>query len=101
MAIHGQDSLWVGIFTPMSTHTIEEAQANLAELIDRARNGEEVVIMREGRAVARLNGIPQAAPKPITQEAIDWLDRNRVGSVMPDEDAGAFVSRMRDEDWAR
>ena len=86
----------------MSTHTIAEAQEKLPELIARARNGEEVVITDAGKPVARLNGLPKTQPgRQITPEDIEWLDRNRVGTIMPDEDAGAFVSRMRDEDWAR
>ena len=85
----------------MSTHSVAEAQDKLSELIDRARKGEEVVITRDGQVVARLNGVShRTGPKKITQEAIDWLDAHRVGSIVPEEDAGAFVSRMRDEDWA-
>jgi len=37
----------------------------------------------------------------ITQEDIDWLDQHRVKGKMPTEDAGTFVSRMRDEEWQR
>ena len=32
------------------------------------------------------------------KESLDWLDKVRVGRAS-EEDAGAFVSRMRDEDW--
>ncbi len=38
----------------MSTVTIEEAQAQLAELIEKLRPGEEVLITRDQRPVARL-----------------------------------------------
>jgi antitoxin (DNA-binding transcriptional repressor) of toxin-antitoxin stability system len=60
------------------------------------------VVTRHGHPVARISGIEsKPAPKRITQEAIDWLDKHRVKGKMPREDAGTFVSRMRDEDWAR
>ena len=38
----------------MSTVTIEEAQAKLPEIIDNLPAGEEVVIVRDGAAVAKL-----------------------------------------------
>lgn len=39
---------------------LHEAKARLSELVDRAQSGEEVVISRHGRAVAKLVGY---APK--------------------------------------
>ena len=45
--------------------TIEEAQARLPELIDRLRPGEEVVITRDDRPVARLSGPPLPKGVPI------------------------------------
>ena len=68
----------------------------LSELIDRALNGEGVVITRHGRPVVELKPIPPTA-KPITSEALDWLKQRRVGRRMPREDAAALVRRMRDE----
>lgn len=38
----------------MSSITIEEAQAKLAELIDGLKTGDEVVITKDDRPVARL-----------------------------------------------
>ena len=35
---------------------LHEAKARLSELVDRAQSGEEVVISRHGRAVAKLVG---------------------------------------------
>ena len=86
----------------MSTHTIAELQANPRDLIDRASKGEAVTITDDGKVVATLNAPPiEPATRKITPEAVEWLRRNRVGGVIPEEDAGAFVSRMRDEDWQR
>lgn len=83
----------------MSTHSVAEAKNKLPELIDRALKGETVVITRHGHPVAELKPIP-APPRCVTQADLDWLKARRVGRKMK-EAAGAFVSRMRDEDWAR
>ncbi len=86
----------------MSSHTIAEAGENLAELIDRAIAGEGVVITRDGTPVAELHPVKVASQgRPVTEADIEWLRQNRVGTIMPREDAGTFVSRMRDEDWER
>lgn len=84
----------------MSSHSIAETKNRLSELVARAEKGEEVVITRHGRPVAKLSGVKQA-PKPITPDAVTWLDNHRVKGKMPKEDAGTFVSRMRDEEWPR
>ena len=49
----------------MSTVTIEEAQAKLAELIDKIMLGEEVIITRNQQPVARLVPLPSAKPQPV------------------------------------
>lgn len=82
----------------MSTHSIADARNNLPELIDRALAGEGVVILRDGHPVVELKPLPAAVPShPVTPEDLDWLAANRVGRTVPDEDAGALVSGMRDE----
>ncbi len=88
----------------MSKHGIAEAKNKLPELIARAERGEEIIITRHGREVARISALdtqPRPPSKRITQDDIDWLDKHRVGGVIPEEDAGTFVSRMRDEEWTR
>jgi len=84
----------------MSTHSVAEAKNRLPELIDRALKGEDVVITRHGHPVVTLKPVP-AAPKRVTREDIEWLESHRVGRIMPQEDSGLFVSRMRDEEWDR
>ena len=44
----------------MPTATIEEVQARLPELVDELKIGDELVITRDGKPVARLTG---GAPK--------------------------------------
>lgn len=39
----------------MATYNTAEAKAHLSELLDRVERGEEVVIARRGRAVAKLS----------------------------------------------
>jgi prevent-host-death family protein len=82
----------------MSNHSVAEARNQLSRLIDRALKGEEVVITRHGQPVAELKPVQQP-PRRMTQADLDWLKANRVGKLMPAENAGTLVSRMRDEDW--
>jgi prevent-host-death family protein len=84
----------------MSTHTIDEAEGRLSDLIDRVLRGEDIVITRRGEPVAELKPVPYPAkpPRRLTREDIEWLDAHRVGTVTEGEDAGELVSRMRDEE---
>ena len=41
---------------------VRNAKARLSELLDRAANGEEVVITSDGRPKARLVAVPKEAP---------------------------------------
>ncbi len=47
--------------------TIEDAQARLPELIERLQPGEEIVITREQKAVARLIGAAEQPEQPLRQ----------------------------------
>ena len=49
----------------MTTVTIEEAQANLPELIEHLAADEELVITRNDRPVAKLVGPAAETPKPV------------------------------------
>jgi len=81
----------------MSTHSVAEAKNKLSELIDRALQGEGVVITRHGRPVVELR--PVAGPaRQLSHEDIDWLAARRVGAAVAKSDAGSLVSTMRDDD---
>ena len=94
-----QSGYQMAIFLAMTKHSVAEARNKLSSLIDRALEGEGVVITRHGRPVVQLTPIAPAV-KPITPAAVDWLTQRRVGRRMPREDAAATVRRIRDE-WTR
>jgi antitoxin (DNA-binding transcriptional repressor) of toxin-antitoxin stability system len=81
----------------MSIHSVADANDRLPELIDRALKGESIVITRDGQPIAELKPIFKPAGK-VSAAALDWLAARRVGAKLTHEDAGASVSRMRDED---
>jgi antitoxin (DNA-binding transcriptional repressor) of toxin-antitoxin stability system len=68
----------------MSTVTLEEAQAGLAELIQHLLPGEEVLIMRGSQPVARLVGQTSTDRKRPRQ--LGTL-RGTVAHIAPDFDA--------------
>jgi prevent-host-death family protein len=59
----------------MHTSTIDEAQTQLSQLIVLAEQGEEVVIAREGKPVARLIAIRQ---KSGSRQGGQWRGRVRI-----------------------
>ncbi len=81
----------------MSTHSVAEAESKLRELIDRALGGEDVVITRDGTPVVELKPVTPPS-KRLTPADVEWVAARRVGKIVPQEDAGTFVSRMRDEE---
>lgn len=48
----------------MVTVNLAQAKAHLSELLDRVVNGEEVVITRHGRAIARVSAV-QPSKQPV------------------------------------
>jgi len=75
-----------------------DAKAQLSALVDRVEAGEEVTILRRGRAVAKL--VPADGPKKgITPEMLERLRDLRARMPMyEDPDGLSFVERMRRED---
>ena len=84
----------------MSTHSVAEAKNQLSKLIDRALNGEGVVITRRGQPVVELRPV-RPPPRPITKADIEWLRKMRAQLPTSNIDAGTFISRMRDEEDER
>ncbi len=48
----------------MSTVLLEDAAGRLAQLIEQATRGEEVIIVGDNKAVAKLVPLPTEEPKP-------------------------------------
>jgi prevent-host-death family protein len=73
---------------------LEEAQEKLAELIDRAQGGEEIVIQRDGKAAAKL--VPVAAP---TEPGKRVFGQNFLGITYVDPNWDAPMSEEELKDW--
>jgi prevent-host-death family protein len=56
----------------MNIVTIEEAQAKLAELINKITLGEEVIITRNQQPVAQLVPLPPSKPQPVFRSC-KWM----------------------------
>ena len=54
----------------MTVVTVHQAKTNLSRLIKKASNGEEVIIARGSKPVARLG-----ACRPLTAHRSNWLKR--------------------------
>jgi antitoxin (DNA-binding transcriptional repressor) of toxin-antitoxin stability system len=88
----------LAIFVSMSGYSVVEAKNRLSEPIVDALAGDVVVVItRQGQPVVGLRST-RASGRPVTEADLDWLAARRVGRVMPAEDAGTLVRRMRDED---
>ena len=88
----------------MSRYTLAQAETRLSELMDRALNGEGVVITR-GEATVELKPVTiekkTAAQKPrwTKEQEIEWLRAHRARLTPAKTDAATLVRQMRDEDW--
>jgi prevent-host-death family protein len=65
----------------MVTSTIDEAQSQLGRLIDLAESGEEIVIARSGKPVARLVSYRQTTGP---REGGQWRGRVRISADFDD-----------------
>jgi prevent-host-death family protein len=82
----------------MSTHSVAEAKNQLSRLIDRALEGEPVVITRHGHPVVEIRAVKPRSR--LTREAeMAWLEAHRVKLHGEGIDPVELVSKMRDEDW--
>ena len=85
----------------MGKHSVFEAENNLLTLIALAEQGEEVVITRHGVPVAEIKCVPpvRTAPRPMTQDDLDWLDANRIRPAIEWPDSATLIRQMRDEGY--
>ncbi len=61
----------------MTVYSVADAKGGLPRLIDRALEGEEVIISRHGRPVAELRGLRSPAA-PGAAATYAWLSSRRV-----------------------
>ena len=57
--------------------TVEQTQAEFQRLVGLVQEGEEVLITKEGRPVARLTGLPPETPAESRQSWMEKLTRLR------------------------
>lgn len=79
----------------MHTVSVAEAKAHLSELLNQVEAGEEVVITRRGRPVARI----KCFDKPL--EPLDFVEMDRIrASLSPSQISSAeLIRQMRDEGY--
>ena len=82
---------------PERTFNIDEARTEFSKLVDRAEAGEEIIIAKAGRPVARL--VPfeasTARRKPGGWEGKVWV-ADDFDAPLPDEIQSAFEGRKGD-----
>ncbi len=79
----------------MDSINLSEAKARLSDLVARAEAGEEVTILRHGRAVAKL------VPVEVRRKPIDFEALRQLRAKMPlyeDPEGLSFMERMRRDD---
>ena len=78
----------------MVTVSLAQAKARLSELLDKVEAGEEVVVTRHGRAVARISSAAQ--PK----KPIPWDELAAFRATMPSlgQPSAELLREMRDEE---
>jgi prevent-host-death family protein len=81
----------------MSTHSVAEAKNQLSRLIDRALQGEPVVITRHGHPVVEIKAV-KPPKRLMTSADLARIEANRV-KLKGDVDPVALLIQMRDEDW--
>ena len=69
---------------------IADAKARLPELVQRAANGEEIVIARHGRPQARLVPLAPAQPRLPGSGVGQWHIEGDFNEPLPDEIVAAF-----------
>lgn len=84
----------------MSEHSIVEAKNQLSALIERAHEGEAVIITRHGEPVAEIKPLRPVRGRPMTEADVEALLSKAV-KLTPGTNAVEELIRMRDEDDER
>ena len=75
----------------MKTVNIHEAKTQLSHLLDLIQDGEEVVIQRHGKPVARLTPVHQPGPSPFGAMRGEFQMKEGWERLLTDEEADAFL----------
>jgi len=75
----------------MLTVNTHEAKTHLSRLLARVANGEEIIIARSGKAIAKLVPVKQKTPKrvPGMDQGKAWIAED-FDAPLPDEFLGYF-----------
>jgi prevent-host-death family protein len=74
---------------------LAEAKARLSELLDKVEAGEEIIVTRRGREVARIRGVT-VMKKPVP---VDELAKFRARMPKMRTPAAKLIRQIRDEGW--
>lgn len=80
----------------MGKHVVPEAEGQLSALIDRALEGDEVVVTRHGAPVVEIRPVVQPG-RPMTPAEFEWFRSRRVKPARAGTSAVDLVRRMRDD----
>jgi prevent-host-death family protein len=72
-----------------------EAKNKLAELLDLAESGEEIIITRHGKQVARLGPIQKPFDRAVARRAVEEIKKMRKGMHMDDATIKELINEGR------
>jgi prevent-host-death family protein len=72
-----------------------EAKNKLAHLLDLAEHGEEIVITRHGKQVARLVPINKPFDREAARQAVEEIKKMRKGMRLSDAEIKEFINEGR------
>lgn len=78
----------------MQKINIKEARREISRLLDEVNAGEEIIILRRGKPVARLTQVDAQEPK-----SLEFPDRSAFRSKLPPmkQDSASLIRDIRDE----
>jgi prevent-host-death family protein len=72
-----------------------EAKNKLAELLDLAENGEEIIITRHGKQVARLGPVQKPLDREAARQAVEDIKKMRKGMRIDDATIKELINEGR------
>lgn len=84
----------------MKTVTTREAQHHLSKVLEMVSNGEEVVITRRGKKVAKITGIESDCPWAREVDWKSWVDeQKKFLEQMPDVGESPVLKERESYRW--